>query len=325
MANQLNLRDPWMIAVWPGMGNVALAAGGYLVEQLSARPVAELPARDLFEVQHVEVKAGVARIGRMPRNMYFAWRHPEDTGRDLLIFMGEAQPQRGGYAFCHRLIEYAQEQGISRVFTFAAMATQLHPSEDARVFGVSTQADQLAELETHGVEILSEGQISGLNGVLLAAAAERKLPGVCLLGELPFFTVGVPNPKASMAVLKVFSALSDIHIDFTGIEEQSKQAEKFHLQLLEKLNEAANQRGEGDEGFTVPEFVKERDEVDEEPQEAKPMKPALDFAGRQRIEAMFERAAADRSKAFELKRELDRMGVFSQYENRFLDLFKKGG
>jgi hypothetical protein len=320
--NPLKLRDPWLIAVWPGMGNVALAAGGYLVEQLGARPVAELPARDLFEVQHVEVKEGVARIGRMPRNMFFAWRHPEDTGRDLLVFMGEAQPQRGGYAFCHRLIEYAQEQGISRVFTFAAMATQLHPTEDARVFGVSTQAGSLPELEKQGVEILSEGQISGLNGVLLAAAAERQLPGVCLLGELPFFAVGVPNPKASMAVLRVFSALSDIHIDFTGIEEQAKQAEKFHLQLLDKLNEAPNQRGEGEAGFTVPEFVKQSDDDDDEPE---PSKPALDFAGRQHIETLFENAAKDRSKAFDLKRELDRLGVFAQYEDRFLDLFKKGG
>jgi hypothetical protein len=34
-------------------------------------------------------------------------------------------------------------------------------------------------------------------------------------------------------------------------------------------------------------------------------------------------AAKDRSKAFELKQELDRLGVFKEYEDRFLDLFKK--
>jgi hypothetical protein len=39
---------------------------------------------------------------------------------------------------------------------------------------------------------------------------------------------------------------------------------------------------------------------------------------------MFEQARQDRSKAMELKRELDRHGVFKQYEDRFLDLFKKG-
>jgi hypothetical protein len=42
----------------------------------------------------------------------------------------------------------------------------------------------------------------------------------------------------------------------------------------------------------------------------------------QRIEELFTRAAGDRSKAFELKGELDRLGLFKQYEDRFLDLFK---
>jgi hypothetical protein len=38
---------------------------------------------------------------------------------------------------------------------------------------------------------------------------------------------------------------------------------------------------------------------------------------------MFEEARADRSKAYLLKRELDRLKVFHDYEDRFLDLFKK--
>jgi hypothetical protein len=43
---------------------------------------------------------------------------------------------------------------------------------------------------------------------------------------------------------------------------------------------------------------------------------------RQRIEGLFGQAAKDRSKAFELKQELDRLGLFKEYEDRFLDLFK---
>jgi hypothetical protein len=43
----------------------------------------------------------------------------------------------------------------------------------------------------------------------------------------------------------------------------------------------------------------------------------------QHIESLFEIANSDRSRAFELKSELDRLGVFEIYEDRFLDLFKK--
>jgi len=49
----------------------------------------------------------------------------------------------------------------------------------------------------------------------------------------------------------------------------------------------------------------------------------IDLFNRQRIEKLFDQAAKDRSKAFELKQELDRLGVFKEYEDRFLDLFKK--
>ena len=41
------------------------------------------------------------------------------------------------------------------------------------------------------------------------------------------------------------------------------------------------------------------------------------------IEELFDQARQDRSKAYELKRELDRHDVFEEYEDRFLDLFKK--
>jgi hypothetical protein len=48
-------------------------------------------------------------------------------------------------------------------------------------------------------------------------------------------------------------------------------------------------------------------------------------ADKQRIEGLFEQARKDRSKAFELKQELDRLGVFKEYEDRFLDLFRTPG
>ena len=44
-----------------------------------------------------------------------------------------------------------------------------------------------------------------------------------------------------------------------------------------------------------------------------------------RIEKLFRQASKDRSKAYELKRELDRLELYKEYEDRFLDLFQKPG
>ena len=43
------------------------------------------------------------------------------------------------------------------------------------------------------------------------------------------------------------------------------------------------------------------------------------------IERLFREALGDRAKGFVLKKELDRLGVFARYEDRFLNLFEPRG
>ena len=63
------LNDPWLVAAWPGIGNVAVGAAAYLVDQLDATMVHQLPAAEFFEANHIEVEQGVARPATMPRSM----------------------------------------------------------------------------------------------------------------------------------------------------------------------------------------------------------------------------------------------------------------
>ena len=310
MAMPSDLHDPWLVAVWPGMGNVALMAGAYLVERLSGLVTTEFSAEDLIEVESVEIKDGLITAGRGPRSLYYAWKDPSGK-QDMLIFIGEAQPASGGYAFCHRLLNDAIERGVKRIFTFAAMATQLQPGSTPRVFGVVTRKKFLRELAGLDVEILRDGQISGLNGVLLAVGAERGLEGVCLLGEMPFFAINVPNPKASQAVLKVFARMAGIDLDLAPMAEQAEAMDHRLVQLLEKLQREAAEQDEAEEKFTIPDSAGEGDE-----EGGAGGGDDLDPQTRHRIEQFFEKVRRDRSKAVELKQELDRLGVFKNYENR---------
>src|SRR5207247_6206360 len=140
--------------------------------------------------------------------------------------IGEAQPPKGRYAFCHRLIEFARQLGVERVYTFAAMATPMHPEHDSRVFAAATDEESLAELKRLELDILEDGQIGGLNGVLLGVAAEGKLRGACLLGEMPHIFHQLPFPKASLAVLQAFSTIAGIQIDLSELSEQAKEVEQ---------------------------------------------------------------------------------------------------
>jgi proteasome assembly chaperone (PAC2) family protein len=307
MAEKRNLNHPWLVAVWPGMGGVAVTAGYYLLSKLDMQLVAAFEAGDLFDVDHVEVKEGIIQPARRPRNRFFVWKDPRQQ-HDLIVFLGETQPPVGKYAFCRQLIEYAREQGAERVYTFAAMATQMHPRHRSRLFGAATDREGLDELKRLELEVLEDGHIGGLNGVLLGAAAEAGLRGACVLGEMPHLFSQLPFPKASLAILEVFTTITGIELDLAELSEQARSVEQHLGELLARMEQNYGAPPAGEEEYTP------------EPAEEARLAPAAE----RRIEALFREAEEDRSKAFELKQELDRLGMFKEYEDRFLDLFKKG-
>jgi proteasome assembly chaperone (PAC2) family protein len=307
MAEEIKLRNPWLIAVWPGMGHVAISAGYYLMAKLEMHTLAEFSPEELFDVEHADVKDGVVRTGRLPRSRFFVWSDPRGE-RDLVVFIGEAQPPRGKYAFCRRLIEFAKGIGVERVFTFAAMATQMHPTHESRVFVAATDAELLAELKGSGVEVLDDGVIGGLNGVLIGASADGGLRGACLLGEMPHLFAELPFPKASLAVLKAFTAIARLTIDTAELANQARDMESTLGQLLQQMERAYEPQPPAEEEPLTP----------EPPAEERPGAPE-----RENLERLFAQATQDRSKAYELKRELDRLGIYREYEDRFLDLFKR--
>jgi proteasome assembly chaperone (PAC2) family protein len=269
--------------------------------------LAEFSSHELFDIEHVEVKSGLVRSGRMPRSRFFVWNDAQQK-RDIVVFIGEAQPPRGKYAFCRTLIEFARKLRVERVFTFAAMATQMHPAHDSRVFGAATDQETLDELKRLELTILEDGHIGGLNGLLLGVAAEIGMRGACLLGEMPHIFAQLPFPKASLAVLQAFATIAGITIDYTELAQQSKQMELRLGELLDQVENALTQQAPNEE-----ESVQSEEAAEEE----------IDPEDERRIEQLFSHAQKDRAKAYELKHELDRLGVYRDYEDRFLDLFKK--
>lgn len=306
MTDSPPLDRPWLIAVWPGMGHVALSAGYYLISKLDMNQFAELSADELFEVDVATVKDGLVQKPLRPRSRLFSRKAPPG-GRDVIVFIGESQPQLGKLAFCERLIDFGRSQGVERVFTFAAMATDMLPGTEARVFAAATQQSLLDELGFFDVQLLNDGHVGGLNGVLLAAAAEKGMPGICLLGEMPHIFVQMLYPKASLAVLRVFLRIAKIELDLAELAQYSEQTEHRLGQIVAAMRQRLEPEPEEGEETTGEDWK---------------LSSQLSADDEQRIKSLFAIASNDRSRAFELKSELDRRGVFGQYEDRFLDLFK---
>jgi predicted ATP-grasp superfamily ATP-dependent carboligase len=302
------LSEPWLVAAWPGMGVVGLVAVTYLAKRLGADPLGELGAGEFFDVDHLSVKDGLFQAARRPRAFLFGWRAPPG-GRDLVLLVGEGQPAERAWTFSQAVVAAAAELDVRRLVTFAAMAAPIDPRATPRVFCAASDAVVLGDARAAGARPLGEGEVSGLNGVLVGAGGERGIPGLCLLGEFPFEAGALPNPRASAAILRVFARLAGIEVDLSELDAQADGLEE----RLVELHEQAGERGRS--------VAPETDGADE--LHAPGDEEGVDAAARARLEALFDAARTDRARAHELKAELDRLGLFREYEDRFLDLFRR--
>lgn len=317
MASHNNTQS-WLVAAWPGMGNVAVIAAGHLVQKKGFQPVGEMPTGEHFDLQGVDVMNGVIAATRLPRSVFYQPPTPQAKGPRLTVFLAEAQPSQAAFAYARAVIERAQEWGVDRVVTFASMASQLHPTQQPRVYGAATTPAVVDELRRLEVAPLEAGQIGGMNGLLLGAAAERGIPGVCLMGEIPFFAAAVGNPKAGRAVLEAFAFMAGFEVDLDELSRHAEVVDKALVNLLERLQAASSGEGpDEDEAFPTAAPEAESEKSREKP------RPRLDDLQIRHIEEMFEEASKNRARAMMLKQELDRLGVFKEYENRFLDLFRR--
>lgn len=219
------LRLPVLFAAWPGMGSVSHLAARKLVEMLDMEPIGSIEASEFGFAEGILVRNHVVLPLELPEYTFFAGKSPGGRG-DLLLFLADNQPIHPmGYRLARLVLEVANRFAVRRIYTAAALATSISHMDTPRVWGVATHRELLSELRQVGVELLPEGHIRGLNGLLLGVAKRMGFEGVCLLGELPYYMVGTDNPKSSLAILEKYSQLWGLQMDLSDLREQALQKE----------------------------------------------------------------------------------------------------
>jgi uncharacterized protein len=219
------LHLPVLYAAWPGMGNVSLNVARFLVEKLDMEPIASIESTDFAVAEDIVIRDHIVLPLELPQYRLYAFQHPEDRG-DLLVFVADHQPlQPLGIALARLLMRMANGFGVRRVYTGAALVCSISHMETPRVWGVATHRMILPELEKLDVRLLQEGHISGLNGLLLGVAKRMGFEGVCLLAELPYYTIGMDNPKSSLAILEKLSLLWKLPLDTSDLRDASLKKE----------------------------------------------------------------------------------------------------
>ena len=238
------LKNPYMVAAWPGMGGVAIIAARYLAEKLDAEDLGSISPQGFFDIGGVLIENNVVQDISFPENSLYLAR--DKAERDWIIFIGEAQPTSNAYRMANVLLDLAQRFKVQRLYTFAAAPTHIYHTKQPRVLGAVTSQELLPEPSVYDITPLREGSISGLNGLMLGVAKQRHVEGMCLLGEIPIYTTNVANPRSSAAVIRVLSQMTGLEIDMADIE---KWAEQTDTQIEEKISQLKESFGEEAHGL----------------------------------------------------------------------------
>jgi hypothetical protein len=306
------LKNPYLIVAWPGMGEVALKAAMYLVDKLKAEEFARIPPEEFFYLTGSVIQEGVLAVPQLPQSKFYYWKNKEGKN-DLVIFVSNAQPDLAkAAAYSRNVLHLAKTFHVEMIVSFASMPQPIEHTQEPRVWFASTSAELNNSLKKFNFNILPEGQISGMNGLFLGIAKEEGLKGFCLLGEIPLYTIQIENPRASCAVLGALAKILNIRIDFSNLLEQAHTVEGEINKLLDYLKlGSAGQAGPIGE-----------DEI-ERIKKTLSQLTKIPVSVKEKIEKLFQQAKTDITKANELKAELDMWNAYKEYEDRFLDLFKK--
>jgi len=308
------LKNPIFIAAWPGMGEVAYRAALFLKEVLGFKVFAKLQASQFFKPAAVSVEKGILNIPEMPAGFFYYYKGKKSP--DIILFLGEVQPPLE-YAqdLSLMIVNFIKKYKVSQMFTFAAKPESIDHKSKPKVWIAATHKDVLESLEKFNLKILKEGQVSGLNGIILGVGKKKSIKGACLLGEIPFYTVQIENPKATGSILSVIGKYLGVDLDLSSIVSRSKFIEDEIDKLITYLKGEAPAQGHS---------PLSEDDIDKIKKDLAAY-TKLPQSALKEIEKLFKDAGKDITLANKLKGELDRWNVYKEYEDKFLDLFKKKG
>lgn len=212
------LNDPIAICGLPGAALVGKFAVDHLIDAFAAKPLAEVYSYGLPEQVLVKDDGSANLI----HNKLSYLKRPH--GRDLIFFTADAQPStpESEYELSEFVLEYlGTKHSVRELITLGAYVTG-ESLEETRVYAAGTDLRYASMLEKLGCRLMSQGTISGMNGLLIGLAKLKGISGYTLLGETSGYGF---DGRAAQNVLRCLEKLASFEVNLEGIENRAREAQ----------------------------------------------------------------------------------------------------
>jgi uncharacterized protein len=158
---------------------------------------------------------------------------PLSSKNDLILLTGDSQPVVPGseYVLSEQILDLITKFKISNIYSLASYVTGTF-SNDPKIYGTATNPEMVKSFRSFNISTLDNGNITGMNGLILGLGKLRGIEGICLLGETSGYVI---DAKASKNLLEIVNNVLGIHINMDEMNKRSKDTEILIKNLEQQM------------------------------------------------------------------------------------------
>jgi len=155
------------------------------------------------------------------------------SSKDLILLTGDSQPVVPGseYVLSEQILDLITKFKISNIYSLASYVTGSFVN-DPKIYGTATNPEMVKTFRSFNISTLDNGNITGMNGLILGLGKLRGIEGICLLGETSGYVI---DAKASKHLLEILNNVLDIHINMDEMNKRSKDTELLIKNLEQQM------------------------------------------------------------------------------------------
>jgi predicted ATP-grasp superfamily ATP-dependent carboligase len=165
----------------------------------------------------VRVSGSGERTIRWPRAEWHVARMSDDAEHDLVLFRAP-EPNLRWRTYTAVLLDVLQQLGTEMLVSFGAVLAPVHHRAQPSLRGWATTDTLRADLRRRQIRSGRYEGPTGITTALLIAAKERGLPAFSLSTSSPSYLTELPNPLASVALLRGFSDIASVSLPLADLE-----------------------------------------------------------------------------------------------------------
>ncbi len=226
---KMNLENAFVITGFPTIGLVGTIANRFIIHEL------KLKLLGAFLSDYFPPVTVVSNYEPLPPIRIYAGEKkcgPNSKCEQLVVILSEFVPHFATLRpLANKMIEWCKENNCETIVCIEGFNLR-EKTEDVPLIGVGSTDETKEMLKKYGVELMQEGMVSGLSGILLYEGKRRNFDVACLLAGTH---ADYPDAKAAAKILEVVNKmLPEIEIDPEPLYRQAEEIEKQIKANIEK-------------------------------------------------------------------------------------------